>query len=78
MLHHFFFFILQVRERELANARKADEEYRRLEHLRGRLYRQEEEMRKKEQEARERRLERVDIQRKHTPPIPASRGFTAL
>ena len=54
----FFFFILQARERELVNARKAEEEYRRLEHLTlsGRLYRQEEEMRRNEQEARERRL----------------------
>ena len=40
------------------NARKAEEEYRRLEHLTlsGTLYRQEEEMRRNEQEARERRL----------------------
>ena len=51
-----FFFFLQAREREFVNARKAEEEYRCLQHMSRRLYRQEEEMQRKGQEARERRL----------------------
>ena len=61
------------------DARKAEEEYRRLEHLSGRLYRQEEEMRRKEQEARERRLGIREHDQSFHPSHPRlSRGFTPL